>query len=255
VSLSLRSRLLTGLGFRHGFSLRTGGVSAGPFDSLNLGRTVGDDAARVIENQLRFARDVGYSTGRLYEVTQVHGARVVHVDADVAPEAFRALEADALVSGATGCAVGIKVADCVAVLLADPETGSVAAAHAGWRGVAADVVGAAVQALAGGHGSLAASLRAAIFPCIGVSVFEVGDEVAAQIAAAVGSSQVVQLGAAKPHVDLALSVRLQLVRAGLLDEHVETVSGCTFSEPSRFFSYRRDGGVTGRHLAAIVPRC
>jgi copper oxidase (laccase) domain-containing protein len=121
--------------------------------------------------------------------------------------------------------------------------------------VAADVVGAAVQALAEGHGAAAASLRAAVFPCIGVSVFEVGDEVAAQIAAAVGSSRVVQLGAAKPHVDLALSVRLQLVRAGLLDEHVETVAGCTFSEPSRFFSYRRDGGVTGRHLAAIAPRC
>jgi YfiH family protein len=255
VSLSLRSPLLTGLGFRHGFSLRTGGVSAGPYDSLNLGRTVGDDATKVIENQLRFARDVGYSTGRLYEVTQVHGARVERVDTGVSPDVFRAREADALVSLATGCAVAVKVADCVAVLLADPKTGAVAAVHAGWRGVAADVLSAAVQALAGWHGSLPANLHAAVFPCIGASVFEVGDEVAAALAAAVGSAQVVQRGAAKPHVDLALCGRLQLVRAGLLDEHVETVSGCTFSEPDRFFSYRRDGGVTGRHLAAIVPRC
>ena len=266
MSLSLRSQLLTELGFRHGFSLRTGGVSAGPYDSLNLGRTVGDSAAAVTENQLRFAREVGYSTGRLYEVTQVHGAAVAAVDTGVAPELFRAREADALVSLATGCALGIKVADCVAVLLADAETGAVAAAHAGWRGVAADVVGAAVRALAELHDVRPENLRAAVFPCIGVAAFEVGDEVAAQLAAAVGSARVVQQGATlrspaprgastKPHVDLALCVRLQLARAGLSQQHIETVAGCTFSEPERFFSYRRDGGVTGRHLAAIVPRC
>jgi YfiH family protein len=153
--------------------------------------------------------------------------------------------------------VGIKVADCVAVLLADPETGAVAAAHAGWRGIVSDVVGATVRAVAEHHGSPASRLVAAVFPCIGVSAFEVGDDVAAQLETAAGSAAVVSRGQTetKPHVDLALATRLLLTRAGLLDARVETVIGCTFSEPSRFFSYRRDKGVTGRHLAAIVPRC
>lgn len=277
MSLSLRSELLTGLAFRHGFSLRTGGVSEPPFHSLNLGRTVGDDPARVQQNQQRFAHDVGYAAEHLYEVTQVHGARVEQVDPSVSPELFRAREADALVSGPTAlgsgargraptCAVGIKVADCVAVLLADPETGAVAAAHAGWRGIVSDVVGATVRALAEHHGAPASRLVAAVFPCIGVSAFEVGDDVAAQLETAAGSAVVVArreaLGASeesretgKPHVDLALATRLLLARAGLLDARVETVIGCTFSEPARFFSYRRDKGVTGRHLAAIVARC
>lgn len=266
MSLSLRSELLTGLGFRHGFSLRAGGVSAPPFHALNLGRTVGDDPARVQQNLQLFAHDVGYAADQLYEVTQVHGARVERVDPGIAPEAFRGREADALVSGPTTlraredgreepCVVGIKVADCVAVLLADPETGAVGAAHAGWRGVVSDVVGKTVAALAEHHGAPSARLVGVVFPCIGVSAFEVGDDVAAQLAAAVGSASVVSRGAAKPHVDLALATRLLLTRAGLLDTRVETVGGCTFSEPSRFFSYRRDAGVTGRHLAAIVPRC
>jgi YfiH family protein len=255
VSLSLRSELLTGLGFRHGFSLRTGGVSGRPFDSLNLGRTVGDDAACVAENQLRFAREVGYSTGRLFEVTQVHGGRVECVDEGVALETFRAREADALVSGTTGSAVGIKVADCVAVLLADPDSGAVAAVHAGWRGVVANVLAAAVGALSQRWGAVPGRLRAAVFPCIGVDAFEVGEEVAAQLVVAVGTPRIQQLGGTRPHIDLALSLQLQLERAGLLEAHVDTVRGCTFSEPARFFSYRRDGGVTGRHLAAIVPRC
>jgi copper oxidase (laccase) domain-containing protein len=153
----------------------------------------------------------------------------------------------------------------VAVLLADPETGAVAAAHAGWRGVVSDVLGATVRALEEHHGAPASRLVAAVFPCIGVSAFEVGDDVAAQLEAAAGAAVVSKRalesasaesrGRSKPHVDLALATRLLLTGAGLVDARVETVIGCTFSEPSRFFSYRRDKGVTGRHLAAIVARC
>jgi YfiH family protein len=230
-------------------------VSPAPYTSLNLGRTVGDDPAHVEDNLRRFAGDVGYDPERLYEVVQVHAARVEHVEPGVSAVAFRTREADALVSGTSGAAVGIKVADCVAVLLADPVTGAVAAAHAGWRGVVASVLGATVQALGQHHGVPASRLCAAIFPCIGPSAFEVGEEVAAQLESAVGTAAIVRAGTPKPHVDLGLAVRVQLTGAGLLADHVETLAGCTFGDPSRFFSYRRDGGVTGRHLAAIVPRC
>ncbi|MDB4988316.1 MAG: hypothetical protein JWN04_3494 [Myxococcaceae bacterium] len=228
-------------------------MSAGPYASLNLGRTVGDDPASVAENQRRFAEHVGYAVETLYEVQQVHGGRVEQARAELDPQAFRALPADALISDR--CALAIKVADCVAVLLADPQTGAVAAAHAGWRGVVAETVPATVQALVEAYGSRPGELVAAVFPCISRAAFEVQDEVAQQIAGAVGSSGVVQRGAPRPHVDLALAVSLQLAHAGLSAARIDRVTGCTFGDPARFFSFRRDHGVTGRHLAVIMARC
>jgi polyphenol oxidase len=255
VSLSLCSRLLTGYGFRHGFSLREGGVSAAPFASLNLGRSVGDEPAAVSQNLARLAADIGYAAAALYEVEQVHGGAVEHVDPSLPPEVFRSRSADALVSASAGCPVAVRVADCAAVLLADRASGAVAAVHAGWRGVVAELACRAVQALSERHGSAPNTLLAAIFPCIGPDAFEVGDEVAQQIALAARSDLVVRAGRPRPHVDLALALRLQLQNAGLAASHIETVAGCTFTEPARFYSYRRDGGITGRHLAVIVPRC
>jgi polyphenol oxidase len=253
--LSLRSELLRSFGFRHGFSLRHGGVSVAPYDTLNLGRTVGDDPVAVAQNHLRFAAEVGYDPDRLYEVSQVHGRTVARAQPQREPEDFRKQEADALVSLAADCAIGIRVADCAAVLVVDTMRGGCAAIHAGWRGVVADVVGATLARLLEDAGGSARDLAAAIFPCIGPAAFEVGDDVAQQVAHAAGDERVVQWGAAKPHVDLSLSVRRLLERAGLASERIEQVAGCTYSEPSRFFSYRRDQGVTGRHLAVVVPRC
>jgi polyphenol oxidase len=236
----LRSALLTEFGFRHGFSLRAGGVSVGPYASMNLGRKVGDDPAAVEENQRRFAAQLGYDAAALCEVEQVHGG-VVRTMPDE-----RDQHGDALLS--TRAPIGIRVADCAAVLIADPASGAVAAAHAGWRGVVAGAVPNAVRALG------SAGLVAAVFPCIGVDAFEVGEDVAQQIAQATGDD-VVRRGTGRPHVDLQRAVYSQLIAGGLLAAHVELVTGCTVSEPSRFFSYRRDGGVTGRHLAVILPRC
>lgn len=253
MTLSLRSSLLTGLGFRHGFSLRAGGVSAGPYASLNLGQQVGDDPAAVRQNRERFAAEVGYAPERLYEVRQVHGCHVERACAEQAPAQVGERAADALISREV--AVAVKVADCVAVLLACPKTGAVAAAHAGWRGVVANTVQATVDALAAAYGSRASDLVAAVFPCIGPEAFEVSDEVAQQLAEAVGSAQVVLPRAPRPHVWLGRAVCLQLARAGLLAERVDALPGCTFDDSARFFSYRRDGGVTGRHLAAIIPQC
>lgn len=255
MTLSLRSPLLSALGFRHGFSLRVGGVSEPPFSSLNLGRAVGDDAEAVAENHLRFAADVGYAPARLYEVHQVHGRAVETVDATVLPATYRAREADALVSCTPGCAVGIRVADCVPILLADPKSGAVSAVHAGWRGMVDGVVEAAVATLAQRAATPRSALVAAVFPCIGAEAFEVGDDVAEAIVRAVASPTVRRDDAGRARIDLALAARLQLARAGLVASAIDHVAGCTFTEPQRFFSHRRDHGRTGRHLAAIVPRC
>ncbi|MET0344321.1 MAG: polyphenol oxidase family protein [Polyangiales bacterium] len=254
MSLALRSSLLAGKGFLHGFSLRTGGVSAPPFAALNLGRAVGDAPEAVAENHRRFAATVGYAAEALREVTQVHGPDVIGVDPGADVVALRAREADALVS--VRVPVGVRVADCAAVLLADPRSGAVAALHAGWRGAVAGVVEATVAALCAEVSAARHTLLAALFPCISAAHFEVSEEVAAQLAAAAGTRDVVMTRpGARPHVDLAGTVLRQLARAGLTEANIEHVAGCTFGDGARFFSHRRDCGQTGRHLAAIVPQC
>jgi polyphenol oxidase len=255
VTVCLRSELLKQHGFRHGFSLRYGGVSLAPFDSLNLARTLGDAPAHVAENHRLLAQEVGYEPQRLYEVSQVHGASVAEVDPDLTPEAFRCNEADALLALRHGCAAGVRVADCAALLLADPESGAVAAVHAGWRGTVQLVVARAVERLCARSGATPQRLLAALFPHIGVEAFEVGDEVALQIADSAPGATDVVVQRERPHADLRRALLWQLGAAGLSSERIDDVPGCTFADKARFFSYRRDGARAGRHLAVIVAGC
>jgi len=233
-------------GFPHGFATRAGGVSEGPYATANFGK--GDDAARVAENVRRFAKGVGFEASELRQVTQVHGARVV--EASALRDAAAREEADALVlrleSEGGARAIGVRVADCVPIL-AGSRTRGVAAIHAGWRGVVSGVIGAALGALN------ADDAIAAIGPCIGPCCFEVGADVAAQIATACGEPRVIaHCHGDKAHVDLRLAVRAQLRTYGVAE--VEDVPGCTRCDAARFFSYRRDGQQSGRHLAAIALR-
>lgn len=243
MSVVVRSALLERHGFAHGFSLRTGGVSEGCFASLNLARTVGDDPAHVAENTRRFAAALGDPP--LFEVSQVHGREVVQVRHTHTIEMVRAQEADALVTRVEGHGIAVRTADCVPILLADPESGAVAAVHAGWRGVVARILEAAVEQLGG-------SPIAAIGPHIRLESFEVGPEVADQIEAVAHGEPVRHVREPRPHVDLARAVTAQLKALGV--EEVDDVGGDTFVESERFFSHRRDAGRTGRHLSGIVAR-
>jgi YfiH family protein len=250
----LRSRALTQLGFRHGFNLRTGGHSQGAYASFNLGRAVGDDANAVAENHRAFAREVGYAPGALFELSQVHGAdaRVVAEGQD--PARVRSQEGDAVIAPAGSIAIGVRVADCVALLAADSRSGAVAAIHAGWRGVVRGMIGAGISTLLAEGAGRTERLAVAIFPHIRACCFEVGEDVAEQIARASHGAEVIERGGAKPHVALVRSVRAQLVALGVASDQIDDVGGCTRCEPERFFSYRRDGAHSGRHLAAILSR-
>jgi copper oxidase (laccase) domain-containing protein len=208
---------------------------------------------------------LGSRVTRIVKVRQVHGARVVEASASLAaPGDAAAQEADALVARGTlgPLAVGVRVADCVPVLVGDAATGDVAAIHAGWRGVVAGVVPAAIAALlsrgAGGGArgedreqanDLSArpgALVAAIGPCIGACCFEVGRDVAARI------GHVAREAGDKAYVDLRAAVRAQLEAAGVGSDRIDDVPGCTRHEPERFHSFRRDGADSGRMLAAIA---
>jgi len=193
--------------------------------------------------------------GKIVQVKQVHGARaVLAAEAAASSLAGGAQEADALVAPSNGVAVGVRVADCVPVLVARTDTGAVAAIHAGWRGVVGGVVPAGVELL--GRGSLVA----AIGPCIGACCFEVGADVADRIGF-VTRRAAPQAGARTPagagdkaYVDLRAAVRAQLLALGLADDAIDDVPGCTKHEPDRFHSFRRDGANSGRMLAAIATR-
>lgn len=250
----LRADLLTRHGFRHGFATRTGGVSPAPFAGLNLGVNVGDSPANVAENLLRLAHAIPFSASELYTVSQVHGRAVRAVSADESPADVRKARADAIVGRGTGLAIGVRVADCGSILLADRRTGAVGAVHAGWRGAAAGVVLEAIRAMERAHGSRAEDLLAAIGPHLRRERFEVGADVAAELAAAAPGERVVYEGDPRPHADVTAVIRYQLRSAGIDDRNVEDLGGCTYAEPARFYSHRRDRGVTGRHLAVIVGR-
>lgn len=253
--LAATSALLEAEGFRHGFFLRHGGVSEGAFRSLNFIANSGDSLENVRRNVELAAAFLRVSPDRLYYLSQVHGVvvEVLHGDEDPA-EVVRRI-GDATMSETGGVACGVRSADCGTLLIGDRRTGRVAAVHAGWRGTVGGVVAAAVGALENA-GSQRSDLVAAIGPHIEVCCFEVGDDVAAEIAASApaGDAVVVRTEGQKPHVDLRAVLVSQLGALGIDGRAIDQVRGCTVCDAGRFFSYRRDGKISGRLLSAIVPR-
>jgi len=238
-------------------SLRQGGVSAAPFDSLNLSFGVGDDADAVVENRRRFSAALG---AQPVWMRQVHGTAVRRLTPQSAAEPLAT--ADAAWTSAQGLACTVGAADCMPVLMALADGSAVAAAHAGWRGLAGGVLEATLAALCQGMGARAADVCVWMGPCIGPRQFEVGAEVLAAFAQA-GSGADTPSDAPPPScfvprprpdgsprwlADLPQLARHRLALAGVVD--ISDAAACTVEDASRFFSYRRDA-VTGRMAAAI----
>ncbi len=220
-------------------------MSAAPFDSLNSSGEVGDRPEAVRENLARLAAAAGVSSARLVSVKQVHGDVVVE-----AAQVRAGTEADAVWTDAPGTAVGVRTADCLPILIEDPR-GRVAAVHAGWRGVIAEITARTIEGLVA-RGARVAELRVAIGPCIQRCCFEVDGDLPERFAGAFGDAVVLAAqGGAKPHLDLPRAVVTTLARLGVPAAHVAVLPQCTRCD-ARFFSHRRDRGVTGRHLSFIT---
>jgi YfiH family protein len=241
----------------HGVSTRAGGVSDGPYASLNLSLTVGDERERVLENRRRLASAIASAPLDLYGARQVHGASVAVVDTAVRPEVLARESYDILLSGAPGRLLFLKFADCTPVLLWDPEHAWVGLAHAGWRGTAVNAAATAVRALVGAAGSRPPVLWAAIGPAIGGCCYEVGPEVAEAVGAAVPQpAAVLRPGRqGKSFLDLAAANRQQLLAAGVAPERVLLAGRCTACEVTTFFSHRALGYPAGRFavVAGVRP--
>ena len=239
--------------FRHGFPTRAGGVSAPPYDTLNLGGKWGDAPESVAENRRRLARAAG---APLFVAAQVHGVAIARVGVGDTPEDVARLQADGLCSDRADVALAVFVADCIPAIIVDPRTGAFAAVHAGWRGTLAGVLPAAVSALGAHFGSRASDLRVALGPAIGACCFEVGPEVVAAFEAGLPGARaadviVRELAGGKAHIDLKRVNRLLLERAGVDPAAIDAGPECTSCDQARFFSYRRDKGQTGQHLAFV----
>lgn len=222
----------------------------GPYASLNFSYGTGDDPERVDDNFALAEAALGLGPGRLLFLSQVHGSQVVELSGRPTREETKTVEGDGLVASAEDLGLGVRTADCIPLLLADPQTGRAAAVHAGWRGLVSGVIGEALRRLGG-----ASRVYVAIGPHIGPRAFEVSADVAQELAACSNAVKPVLDGfGPKPHVDLAAIAVAQLEQAGVTRSHIDVLGGCTFSEPANYFSFRRDGKVGGRHLSAIVPR-
>jgi YfiH family protein len=217
-------------GYSVAFTTRVGGVSEGPFASLNFGRLSGDEAERVDENRRIACEAIGADVGRLALNHQVHSTRVVRASAG-----RRGERADGLWTDEPGLPVLAMSADCLPIVLArtDGRRHALAVLHAGWRGLLDGIVAAGADALGGG------ALAAAIGPAIGPCCYEVGDEVADPFRHAFGAD--VLHGR---NLDLWTSAERALQAAGV--EQVRRFDRCTACEPETFFSHRRDRGRTGR---------
>ena len=242
-----------GPGVLAGFSTRSGGFSDEPWNAANLGLGVNDDPDRVHANRGLLAEWIG---APVHFARQIHGTDVLVVGAEgVEQQRRRPLGvsrgeavADGLVTDVPGVALGVLVADCVPVLLADPVSGAAGVAHVGRRGLVGGIVQRTIEALVA-LGARPADLRAVVGPGAGGCCYEVPEQLRAEVAAAVeGSSSITTWGT--PSLDLPAGAAAVLRDHGVRD--IERLSACTVTD-RRFYSYRRDG-VTGRFAGVVRTR-
>ena len=242
----------------HAFmTTRAGGLSRAPHASMNIGLAVGDDAATVRLNRARVSEALGAPALFLH---QVHGAEVLHLRPAHAQPGAVAPKADAAICSTPALGLAIQAADCLPVLFAAPR--AVGGAHAGWRGLAGGVLENTVRALCEASDCVPGEIQAWLGACIGPAAFEVGADVLAAFGASPATADP-EVFAYRPNAageprwraHLPLLARRRLQAAGLTQIHGGR--WCTFSEDSRFFSFRRerfDGAARGRMVAAIRLR-
>lgn len=246
-------------GVRIAFSERTGGRSAAPYSSLNMGDRVGDEPATVIANRRLLMTALGLDSAtqdQLVSCFQVHGTTVARIDE---PQGLRTVpDCDALMTATPGVPLLICIADCVPIIVvARRPQRAVAVIHSGWKGTLAQISAAVVAALQEAYGADPVELRAYIGPYIGPGSFEISADVAARFAEAFPGlkQQVASHDADRSTLDLGAAVSQTLLDAGLMSANITVLGDDTVTNTERYYSYRSEDGRTGRQaaLACLLP--
>ena len=243
-----------GIRVPHGFTTRLGGVSGGHLASLNLGNHRGDAPENVAENYRRLGEAIGFSPEQLVLTRQIHSDLVRRVGRqDAAGLDHRSYpECDALITNEPGVGLMIFTADCTPILLHDPVTGAVGAAHAGWRGTAAGIAAKTVAAMTAAFGCKPTNIRAAIGPNIDKCCFETDADVPDAMYQALGSAvePFIRAVGNKYYVNLKGINGFFLEAAGV--KHIEISTECTACMPEKYWSHRVTRGLRGAQGAVII---
>ena len=240
-------------------STRHGGYGHGAYGEFNINAYCGDDAKTIGENREALCQLLGIGSESLVMPHQTHQTRVATIDEDFLSlstvERQAALEGiDALTTNVSQVCIGVSTADCIPLLLYDPEHQAVGAVHAGWRGTVSRIAQRAVSAMCATYGSHPDQLRAVIGPGISLDSFEVGQEVYDAFQAAGFAMAAISERREKWHIDLPACNRQQLIDSGLRAEHIELSGICTYSQHADYFSARRLGISSGRIFNGIMLR-
>lgn len=241
-------------------STRKGGVSEAPFDSLNMGLHVGDLPAAVEENRNRFFHALGSDASRLICANQVHGTHIEVVGKNDCGRGATSMdtaisETDGLITAEKQVPIIMNFADCTPLLFYDPVKEVIGLSHGGWRGTAGNIAGKTIDKMVNTFGSQRKDILCAIGPAIGKECFEVGGEVIEEFSKLFSEKEMQDLSSAKDNgkylFDLHGANRLLMERAEIPKDHIEDCGICTYCRDDLFYSYRKSGGKTGRHMAVL----
>jgi polyphenol oxidase len=238
-------------GVVQGVFTRRGGVSPAPWTSLNVGGTVGDERERVQQNRVRSFEALGRHLESMFDVWQVHSVDAEFAEAPRLPDAVYK-KADIIFTDRPEVTLYMRFADCVPILLHDPQQKVVGIAHAGWLGTVRCAASAAVRAMSERYGCRPENIQAAIGPSIGPDHYEVGPDVIAQVEQSFGAdaSRLMHRHGTKAHLDLWQANQSQLEQAGV--RQIEVARICTACHPEDWYSHRAEKGRTGRFGALIA---
>ncbi|MCO5231600.1 MAG: peptidoglycan editing factor PgeF [Chitinophagales bacterium] len=224
-------------------SRRNGGVSTEGYESLNLGLNTQDNLENVHQNRAIFFESIDVAPNQVVGGLQIHEDHILHVEKPGYYSGF-----DAFITHQKNLFLTIGIADCTPILIYDPITQSVGAAHAGWRGTVKKIGAKTIQKMQENFGTQPKDCFVFIGTCIDACHFEVGDEVAEQF-----SQQFIYHypGSTKAHIDLKSANFQQLVDIGVPENQIEISPFYTITDNDKYFSYRKENGLTGRMLAVI----
>ena len=238
-------------------STRHGGFSQGSYGEFNVNQYCGDQPEAIARNRKALCSVLGIAEDRLIMPHQVHGTGITQIgktffllSEDIRRSVVEGI--DALITDVREVCIGVSTADCIPIIIYDPEHHAAGVVHSGWRGTVADIVGHAVQSMAVSYHSRPEVLKAVIGPGISLDHFEVGDEVYDQFAGAGYPMDRIARRDDKWHIDLWACCRLQLEALGVSPDHIQTAGICTYAHSDDFFSARKLTVRSGRILTGIV---